>query len=200
MMGYSSLSSIDYRMHLVADYDNFAFAFDQSADATYGLTFFGQYVPSTGLTPYIPYFAFHNTSIAPTAGTALGSVAGNDGGGGISFPDIYASGTVSLGVDRLAQWIQVSTQPNKMYNIQRFDEFPMFVGGFETPNQMGIVGQHSSFLREVFNMSNHDTNATGTRMVIGSSLTLATVKTSIPWHSGTTPGTGATRTGIQFGM
>jgi hypothetical protein len=203
MMGFSVGSSTDYRAHFIADYDHLAILYDAGADGTYDMIFFGTYTPMSGLSPTIPYFAFHaNASIAPAAATAYGTTVGNVPNGAVPYPNTAVSGTCSVGFDRLGTgFLQNSNaQANKAFATPRWDEFPVVVGIFESPSQVGMLGQHNTFLREVYNIAVHDTNGDGSRAVFGSSLTLATVKMTLPFHTGTTPGSGVTRTGVRFSV
>lgn len=203
MMGVNSFTNVDYRLHMVADYDNFVMLLDQSADTTYMMWAMLKYVPVVDLTASLPYCSFYTQTVPMAVTTVYGAVAGTSTDqGGISFPDLITSGTVSLGSDRIGTTFfqAAAAQPNRMFGTQRFDEYPLYLGGLESPNQVGLAGQHFDFVREVYNIATHDTNLSGTRAVFGGSLTLATTRYTIPWHSGTTPGTGVSRNGIQFGM
>lgn len=205
MIGPSNMSGQEAKYHFVADYDNFVFFYDNGAtvDAAYGYFMMLKYTPLSGVNPDVPYFAIGGSTIPITVGSTYGSIAGNSAdNGGVSFPDLVKSGTIGVMTDRLGNYLFTATtcQPNKMYATQKFDEFPIFVGGGESPGQIGMLGQHSEFVREVYNIQSQDTNGDGTRAVIGGSTTLATVKMTIPWHSGTTPGTGVSRNGVQFGL
>jgi hypothetical protein len=93
--------------------------------------------------------------------------------------------------------MNTSAQPNRAFATPIFDEFPILVGINETPNQVGAVGQFTTFYREAFNVASQDTNANGTRAAFGN-VTIATVKLTIPWFSGTVPGSGVTRAGTAF--
>lgn len=200
-MGIASLNAADYRAHFIADYDNFVFLFDQNFDNSYAIACMLKYTPLTDLTASLPYFSFFAT-LPTVASTQYGSVAGSSTDqGGISFPDLNTSGTCILSFEKFGTtFFQTNTaQPNKMFSTQRFDEYPFYVGANESPNQIGFCGHHYEFLREVYNIATHDTNLNGTRAVFGNT-TLASLKVTVPWHSGTTPGTGINRAGTQFGL
>jgi hypothetical protein len=92
-----------------------------------------------------------------------------------------------------------NAQPNRAFAQNRFDEWPILVGIYESPNQMGAMGQIYDFAREIYNVASHDTNADGTRAAFGTT-TVAAIKLTLPWHSGTVPGSGATVAGTQFGL
>lgn len=201
MAAATSLGSLELRCHFVADYDNFVILWDASNDTTYGFFAMLKYTPMSGVVADVPYFSIQDSAIPATAGTIYGNLGGTIGGG-TSWPSVTTSGSISVTVERLGTNLFVNTtcQPNRMYSTQKFDEFPIFMGGFESPNQVGMLGQHSEFMREVYNIATHNTNETGTRAVFGGSTTQATIHYTIPWHSGTTPGTGIAKTGVQFGL
>jgi hypothetical protein len=112
---------------------------------------------------------------------------------------VAISGTCTVGIDRYGTTFFQNTnaQPNRAFATPMFNEFPLLVGINESPNQIGAVGQTFDFYREAFNVATHDTNGGKTRAAFGTT-TLAAIKLTIPWHSGTVPGSGITRTGIQF--
>lgn len=202
LTGFSVAQNTTYRQHIIADYDSFVILYDTAADNSYTALGFSNYSPTTNLNSAVPYFGFcENSSLPINAGGTYGTVAGSGRNGGIAYPELWISGTCTLSFDRISTTFfqSVTSQPNKTWKVQRFDEFPMFIGCFESPNQLGLVGQHSSFFREAYNIATHDTNGDGTRAVFGTT-TLAEVKLTVPWHSGTTPGTGITRSGVQFGI
>lgn len=199
-MGFSGLTSLNYRMHLVADYDNIVIMIDVNADNSYGAIMFGQYVPLSGTNPQVPYVSIKDTSLPFTAGTQYGTPAGSAAQqGSIGYPDVSISGSCSSGNDRYGTALFQSNlaQPNRAYGTPLYNEFPLLVGLNEQNNQVGATGQMHSFFCEVYNVSTHDTNGAGTRAAFGNT-TLATIKLTIPWSSGTVPGSGVTRAGVQF--
>ena len=200
LMGFSSLASTNYRMQLVADYDNIAIMFDSGADNSYAGIIFGQYVPLSGTNPQVPYVSIKDTTVPFTAGTQYGPSNGSSAQqGGIGYPDVSISGTCSSGNDRYGTTFFQTTlaQPNRAYGTPLYNEFPMLVGLNEQNNQVGATGQMGSFFCEVYNVSTHDTNGARTRAAFGTT-TLASVKMTIPWNSGTVPGSGVNRAGVQF--
>jgi hypothetical protein len=188
-------------MSMLADYDNFCILFDGGNNASYQVFIFGAVTPFSGVVPTIPYFYIDTgTSNLPFVVGAIGDIAGlNDRQGAMPFPNITLSGTCVLGLDRYGTTLfqNAAAAPNKAFTTQTYTEWPLILGVDELPSQVGIVGQAQNFYREVYNMATHDTNATLTRAVVGSATT-ADVKLTVPWNGTTTPGTGATRTGVQF--
>lgn len=200
MMGMNVTTNGTYRQHIIADYDSFVILLDLAADNSYYAMGYNSYTPTTGLTATVPYFGFCTTALPIVEGTGFGSVDGTaNTNGGCAHPSLGVSGSCSCGFDRIGTTFfkSANAQANKAWPIQHFDEFPLFVGIFETPH-IGLCGQHSYFLREAYNIATHDTNADGSRAAFGST-TLADIKLTVPWHSGTVPGTGISRTGVQFG-
>lgn len=200
MFGVNIATNVAYRQHIVADYDSFVILFDSAADNSYELITYGKYTPLLNLTASIPYFGLAD-SIPLTEGAVYGVVAGGAKQGGIAFPNVLVSGSCSMTIDNLGTYLfkSVDSQPSKIWGPAKYDEFPLFVGAYELPNQAGLCGQHFDLIRSVYNIATHDTNADGTRAVFGNT-TLASTKITIPFHSGTTPGTGITKTGVQFSI
>lgn len=199
--GFTPGSGGAYRMSMVADYDNFAIFFDTGNDGTYAGVACCTYTPLSGVNPDIQRFAIGGSSDLPwTAVSAYGDVAGTSANqGSIGYPSLSISGTCSFGFDRYGAGFlsNVNAQPNRAFATPRFDEFPLLVGIFETPNQVGATGQTYSFMREAYNIATHDTNADGTRAAFGNG-TIAAIKITVPWSSGTVPGSGTTKQGTQF--
>lgn len=211
MVPFTNNADQAMRFSAVADYDNFVSVVDSLNDGTYNITFFGQYTPISGTSPEIPYFGYADRAAAawPQAAVGHGNTAGDmtisygsgQAGveGGIMFPQASVSGTVAVGFDRLGTVFFQNTngQPNRSYTVPTFNEFPLNVGVYDNNDRVGLMGQ-CDFIREIYNVQIHDTNADGTRAVFGGSTTTAAIKVSIPWHSGTTPGTGVSQKGVQF--
>lgn len=198
-LGVSVTSNNAYRAHFFADYDTFAYALDISADNSYTVQYITAYTPLSGVNPDLSYCSFGSTVAVTSPATVYGDVAGSLGGG-ISYPNLALSGTCACTTDRYTTiFPAVLTQPNRAYATPQWNEMPIAVAIYETPSQMGMVGQINSFIKEVFNIATHDTNATGTRCVFGDT-TVATTKVTLPFHSGTTPGTGLTKGGVYFSL
>lgn len=208
MQLFAASSTNSYRLQMVADYDNLAILIDESADNTYVHAFmFGKYVPLTGSSTAGTYFGVSGvaTTFPQTAMSVLSTTAGTGTGGyegGVAFPSASVTRTVkNIMFDRLSGLVNTSFtayHPNKTFSSASYTEFPLIVVTNET-NEEGYLGMHNEFFREVYNTAVHDTNIGGTRCAFASSLTLATVKITIPWHSGTAPGSGTTRGGVQWG-
>jgi len=201
LLGFSVGSNVDYRYSMVADYDNFVAMLDIGIDGSYQTAFLGTYTPLSGVNPQVSWVVFNDANVPLTDASVYGDVAGvSTLQGGIGYPTLSLSGTCSTALNRLTSagfFQNTSAQPNKAFGTPRYDEFPILVGLFESPNQIGATGQLIDFFREAYNVATHDTNSDGTRAAF-STTTLAQVKLTIPWHSGTVPGSGATRTGVQF--
>lgn len=201
MMGNTFLNNIQTRHHFMADYDNFAIFNDVGAANAYELYFFGMYTPMSGLNVNVPYFAFHDAVLPIAAATAYGPAGGGTPGGGIGYPQQHISGSVGVGFDRIGTTFFQSSaaQANLAFPTPRWDEFPLIVGVYETTPTIieGMTGQHFDFLREAYNIATHDTNGDGSRAVFGST-TVASLKVTAPFHTGTSPGSGVTRAGVQF--
>lgn len=198
-MGFAISVGADHRMHQVADYDNYAILFDNANDNSYHAMIFGLYTPLSGVSAQVPYFCFEG-EIPFLIATKYGAEASTTGyEGGTSYPTVATSGSVCVGIDRYTTSFFQNTQaqPNRAYATPSYDEFPLLIGLFEPNDQVGVLGQSYNFYRESYNVSTHDTNTQGTRAAFGTAVQ-ATVKLTVPWHSGTVPGSGVTRAGIQF--
>lgn len=201
-MGIGISQNSTYRAHMIADYDNFVWLYDAGATGAYAMIFFGAYTPMSGLSVQVPYFSMMKSALPTAVATAFGPTAGSTtDNGGIGYPSPAISGTLSLGIDRISTTFfqNANSQPNRAFATPRWDEFPVYVGLFESPTIVGMTGQAFDFIRDVYNLSSHDTNAAGTRAVFGNNTT-ATNKYTFPWASGTVPGTGITRQGLRFSI
>lgn len=196
MMGLT-ISSISYRAHFIADYDNLVILYDSGATNAYSMIMIGLVTPVSGLTMNVPYFALLDQVLPTSDNIQIGSLAGTGAeNGGIAYPNHSISGTTSVAIDRFSAFLQTSQgQPNKSFPTPQWNEFPMNVGCFENPI-IGLCGQNT-FVRETYNIATHDTNAAGTRACFGAA-TVASLKFTVPWHSGTIPGTGVTKEGVRF--
>lgn len=202
LLGFPVGSGTDYRLSMVADYDNFVIMYDSANDNSYAPCIMASYTPLSGVNPQVPWVVYNDSTTLPLlVATAYGDTAGSGTPqGGIGYPTVSVSGSCIPGIDRYtsATFFQnTNGQPNRAFALPRFDEFPIMVGLFETPNQVGATGQLFNFYREVYNVASQDTNNDGSRAAFGTT-TQAQIKLTIPWVSGTVPGSGATRAGFQF--
>lgn len=210
MIGVAVASNAAYRAHFVADYDNFLVATDTGADGSYdNFLLFGAYTPLSGFSnPSVdlPYFCLFSNVIPWANSTTFGPFGGGTVGGGVTYPQVSVSGTCTMMTERLAATTGLFqdplSQPNKMYPVQRWDELPILLGAYEFNSTdmhviCGQLGQHFEFVREVYNIPTHDTSMNGQRAVIGAIATKAQ-KITIPWASGTVPGSGFSMGGIPF--
>lgn len=202
MLGITISVSTDYRLSMLADYDNFIMLIDDGADATYATVMLSSYTPLSGVNPEAPWLALHDSGLPFDNATVYGDLAGTGiNNGGIGYPTLSISGSCMTGIERYASangfFQNTSAQPNRAFATPRFDEFPILVGLYEMPNLVGATGQLYNFCREIFNVATHDTNVDGTRACFGPGGPTS-VKLTVPWHSGTVPGSGVTRVGIQF--
>lgn len=198
MLGFAITNNYDYRAHFIADYDNIVILYDLGATNAYSFIMIGLVTPVSGLTMNVPYFSLCDSVLPTTDTIQIGSLAGTGAeNGGIAYPNHSVSGTTSIAIDRFGgAFLQnAQGQPNKAFATPQWNEFPLNVGCFENPI-IGLCGQNT-FVREVYNIATHDTNAAGTRAVFGAA-TVASLKFTVPWHSGTVPGTGVAKEGTRF--
>lgn len=200
-VGHTVGSGIDYRMHMIADYDNFVFLYDANANNNYASTLITKYTPLSGVNPQVPYVSLGDTAALPFTNVSVyGDLAGTAAQqGAIGYTTASISGTCSTAIERVGAGFFQNTnaQPNRAFTTPVFNEFPFLIGIFESPNQVGAMGHVIDFFREAYNVASHDTNNDGTRAAFGTT-TVATVKLVVPWSSGTVPGSGITRGGVQF--
>lgn len=187
------------RFHVVGDDDGFVCLYDQGNDGDYTCKYFGSYTPRTGFTIPFPLVAFSTqTTSVPADGSAItyGTTTGtaNDQGGiyGRLSADLVRGFSLQYGV--FGQ--DIAYQPNGQGPTVELDAGEIALIRREV-NQ-GLCGFiPSALLTNVYNVSNHETNAAATRAYMAVS-TVASRKWSIPWDGGAAPGIGVTRAGRQF--
>jgi hypothetical protein len=192
------------RAHFFATKDAFVWAVDISNGGAYTYMYVGPYVPFASLSSSIALPAVAITTTVPSAITTQYGPPGGSGGnqGTIALPNLTASGSAGMRADRYGTGLfQVAAfQPNITYpTTASWDEFPILVGADDTPifGALGFID--NELIREVFNIGTHDTNSTLDRVVIGGTTTAA-IHLTMPFHTGTTPGSGATRDGVNFSI
>lgn len=193
-------STTPHRYQIIASKDAIYLARDQSDDSAYDRFFYaGSYNPISGSSPTVPFLVWSTLTTNETAGTQIPSTTAgtsNTSDGGIAHP-LFVD-TKFLSIDRLSYFNQTSAlQPNNSFSPTQYDEFPVYVGMNETTASFGICGT-IDFVREIYKTNVHDINNVTQRAVFGSATTPAAIKHSVPWVSGTVPGTGTTRAGVQF--
>jgi len=193
-------TSAPHRYQIVASKDSIYIARDQWDDSAYDKFFYaGSYNPISGSSPTVPFVVWSPLTTNETAGTQIpattvGTSYSTDGG--IAHP-LFVD-TKFLSIDRLSYFNQTTAlQPNNSFSPTQYDEFPIYVGMNETTSSYGICGT-LDFVREIYKTNVHDINNVTQRAVLGSDSSVSSIKHSIPWVSGTTPGTGTTRAGVQF--
>lgn len=193
-------STTPHRYQIIASKDAIYLAKNQSDDSAYDRFFYaGSYNPISGSSPTVPFLVWSTLTTNETAGTQIPSTTAgtsNTSDGGIAHP-LFVD-TKFLSIDRLSYFNQTSAlQPNNSFSPTQYDEFPVYVGMNETTASFGICGT-IDFVREIYKTNVHDINNVTQRAVFGSATTPAAIKHSVPWVSGTVPGTGTTRAGVQF--
>jgi hypothetical protein len=121
------------RMHMLADENNILLLFDAGADASYGVFYFGKYVPRPGINPQVPYVMLNN--IVPTNPqfntVNYGAVSystpeySNTCDGGICHP-VAATGVKVCYVDYPTIMQDLKFHPTRTTPFRgRFDTFPL---------------------------------------------------------------------------
>lgn len=192
----SSTRNIRSRAHIVADDDSFAILVDNEDDNTYGLAYVGLLTPRQGLT--LPFPLVVLTGGIPLAvNAAYGDPNGTSGTQGGAIHRDSNLGVRQLLIERLNLFVNTTVlQPNRLFAVPEFDEFPLACALSETPHH-GFLGQ-VEFIREVGNIATHDTSSDKKRVVVGGDNNIGSVKLSVPWDGATMPKSGITRQGIDF--
>lgn len=197
---FQTSTTTPVRFSVVADDDNIVFVTNANDDlTTWQVNFFGQFTPISGLTHNYPmvnlvenFFAGSGFSLSPTV---YGTTTGAQKNGGIPMLSV-ADGVKSVVLGRYDEWYSTTNAPNRMYPLERYDEWSIPVCMSESPTWFGYAGD-VDFIREIYNTGPTDTNSTRTRAVVGNSV-YATPKITIPWDGNTSPRSTFSRAGVNF--
>lgn len=195
-----------HRNHYFIDKDAIYIAHDRDVNSTYAYNYFGVYTPISGTSPTASCVMI---SFGPSAGgsataaaTVFGPTTGGGGGGafdgGISHP--HNVNAKSMTYDRLSNFFSATAQPNRSNESSIYDELPLYVGMIEASSSYGLCGIIHDLFREGYGMGVHDTTTALNKVALGSANTAGSVKHILPWHTGTTPGSGVTTAGVQFSI
>lgn len=195
-------NNVGFKVHFIADENNFAVIVDSQADGTYGIHMFGHYTPKPGLAVQMPYFAFHamNQTNDPILlrNQQYGATGLQEWDGGVVHP------TASLGVkgavfETVGLLFSSPFSPNKLVppNTGRFDMAPIFIGMKDTAPNNGFLGV-VDFTRYVYGIASQFTSGDKTLAAWGNT-NQNSAKLVLPWDGKTAPGVGNSRAGIQFG-
>lgn len=205
IVGTDSSTNNDARYHYVGDKDGFLVLWDEGADSVYEGMYMGSYSPFEcgNINPPLPIVVFKGNvpwSPATQYGTPAGTGANQ---GAIALPSGSFSGSCPVTNDRLdILFANNLAQPSHAYPTPAYNEMPIAIGAISSSVGANAWRAFLGYIdtplcRETYNVPFHDTNQNGTRAVFGTT-TLASIKFSIPFHSGTTPGAGLTQQGVQF--
>lgn len=194
---YSNNDPSPVRMHVVADDDSLLVTLCPGDNSSSWQTnYFGLYTPRPGLSMTYPMVHLTESlsngfALAPQV---YGTVTGTARSGGIPM-NTLADGVRSVTVGRYDEFYNALAQPNRMFTVERYDEMKIPIAVSENPF-FGYAGE-IDFIREVFNLSTHDTNSARTRVAIGGN-TAQSVKMLMPWNGLTIPRSTFTRQGVSF--
>lgn len=197
--------SVGSRMHVVADFENFAVAYDDGGDNTYNILHFGRYTPRSGSGATVPYIMVMtgngrqvNDPCITIGSTAYGSTSGNGlDEGGVAHPTILTSGTRSAVFSGLNEFWSTTHSPSNVLGNTVYDEFPILCGIDESP-WFAYIGQLDyNFIRWVYGVNSMDVNPQLTRVAVGNAAQYS-AKVTIPWDGLTIPGTNSSRSGVMF--
>ena len=192
------------RYHFIYDGDCLQMMYDNSANSTYTISQVGGFEfrnelsgsgfcgSNFGFTMYSnPTVVTDTLSFATSFGNTTGNATLN---GGLAVP--FISGSKSGIFDILGTFPGSTYQPNT--TINRFEEFPLYLGGAEAPF-VGIAGNiNTGLLKAMRDVQVHDTTADFSRAVFGGTTTVTDLKVSTPWTGSSPPGTGLSRTGSNY--
>lgn len=188
------------RVHCVGDDDGFMILSDNADDGSYQACYIGAYTPRSGLTVTYPLcmvinpngFAFWGT----TSSTTFGSTTGNTSAEGGMVGAIPSDDTRGLSLNYSLPSFETAFQPNGQAATPELDASD--IGIMQREVHAGLAGfLPSALVTAVFNVSNHEVNAAGTRAYMATT-TVAALKWSIPWGGGSPPGTATSRDGVSF--
>lgn len=195
---YQSSAVTQCRFSFMADHDSILGLVDESNNGNYQFVYMGEYTPRSGLNPAYP-FVHLSSSLPITSGAQIGVTTGI---GLNQMGVIYDSGlTVNRGVKlgmvgRVDEVFTATVQPSTLTGSNVYDEMQLTMGVNEFfQGYMGDI----SFFREVYNTTNLETNTAGSKLIVGTP-TVASIKIVVPWKTGLTPGSGATRDGTTSAL
>lgn len=194
-----------------ADDDSFVAWFDNANANIWHAGGVVRVIPSPGITLPRPYAMINDTALAwtqvGTSPTVYGLTAGTGArDGGILVPST-ASGNNgrSVYIERVANVnVRTDHNPGNVTGTSLYPEWDILVGALETaatPSAIaGVLGKlDPAMIREVYNVGSMDTPVNLSRAFLGGSVSLTTLKLSVPWNGVTTPRTYASgRAGVSF--
>lgn len=189
------------RLQMLLDDDVLFVTHDSGNDGSYNNVFWlAPYTARSGVSPTATtkLACLCSTTQPVDLVSTVGSLAGSasfEGGGCV----LAADGCRSLVHTSLDGVLATTQQPNIIASSE-YDIVPIWLRAADStvPTRFGLYGQLAEAdLAFVHNVAVHDTNTAKTRAVFGTS-TLGSLKFLTRWDGTTTPGSGVTRTGIQF--
>ena len=184
---------------MLADENNILLLFDAGADASYGVFYFGKYVPRPGINPQIPYVMLNSrTPKDPQFNTVNhGAVSyySDTCDGGICHP-AAATGVKICYVDYPTIMQDLKFHPARTTPFfGRFDTFPLVLCINESP-YYGVMGT-INFFRMCYGVPSLALTTDKKFAIMGHNY-LACTKLVVPWDGTTIPGLGVNRVGISF--
>lgn len=197
-------SSSATRYHAFCDDDAFVLCTSTSGSGSgslYNINYVGPYTPAPGFNPANPLvmlamssaFDYHTVTVGLVSGDAVA-----EGGIFVLHPD-FPVGNYHFDRYNYAM-ASANWNPNPQFATPTYMEWPLpiYVQSIDFPG-FGFVGMiDSPLFRHVFNWATHSVSTGSLRVCLGYSATLGTNHWTVPWDGATTPGTGATRAGIDF--
>lgn len=180
------------RHHFIMDDDSLWLLNDQGDNNDWRVTYFGLYTPRPELTPSYPLTLVADINLPIDESGGL-----NEGAHEMSVlhPGDVSEGVKLIRFSRVPDLFTDQRQPNDLLSPAQFDEF-----GFQMFGEEGIFKGYFGVLdsmREIYGVASGDTNAALTTAFFGGTSTNS-IKAAVPWDGSTTPGTGATRGGVDF--
>lgn len=180
------------RQQIVMDDDNIWLAHDQNDNNDWEVTYFGLYSPRPELSPTYPICLMGEEDIPFQED---GSISDFTREFSVLHPADTAQGVRYFRFSRIPELFTSTRQPNDVLSPVQFDEVGFHVFGNEGyfKGYFGVIDD----MREIYGVASGDTNAALTVAFFGTTTT-DSEKAVFPWDGATTPGTGATRSGVDF--
>ncbi len=157
-----------------------------------------------GTKGFIMYFGTDNINtintnvvFGDTAGTSVG-LSSDTCQGGVGVPlGVMTTGSRGGILQVMNNFPGTSYQPNQL--LEKFDEFPIYVGISESPH-FGYLGSlDTGFMKAVVGAQSYHVSQDFSRACLGSNLTANNRKITVPWTGSYAPGyIGAPREGYTF--
>lgn len=188
------------RFHVVGDDDYLWFGTDQDNNGDYNsIMYLGPYTPDDDVTPVgaplVMYQQENQIADFTSVGTA-GNTSSNTEGGVVAARGQAEARSFNVPIH--GSWMSATYQPNGQRDPAGHDllDLPLVVSDAQGDGSYGYLGK-IELVQCAFNVPTHDTNGDASKAFFGYT-TNASNHWVVDWDGATVPGTGTTRSGIQF--